>query len=143
MLTEHITSWEEECLLPETPYSSQDSIATESQQKESPEWEACVDALLRIWSDSSALDEPRPSWSTLEAAIAWIAFLKKRFPDAPPTCIVPEPDGGVIVERRMRLENGHECVCELTFYNDGRVERTDYYDGRILQMTPIPRQPLL
>jgi len=141
MLTDNIASWEEECLLPEAQFFGQDAIATESQQKESPKWEVCVDALLRIWADSSSLDAPQPNRPAIEAAIAWVAFLKKRFPNDPPTCIIPEPDGGVIVERRVKLANGHECVCELTFYNDERAERTDYYDGRVLEMASIPRQP--
>lgn len=140
-LNDNIASWEEECLLPETQFQSQDTIATEAQLKESPEWERCVDALLGIWSDPSPLDAPQPNRSAIEAAIEWVAFLRKRFPSAPPTCIIPEPDGGIIVERRVDLDNGHECVCELTFYNDGRAERTDYHDGRVLQLAAIPWQP--
>lgn len=144
-LTDNIASWEEEYLLPEAQFQGQDSIATESRQQESAEWEVCVDALLnalcRSWSDSSPVDAPQPNRTAIGAAIAWLAYLRRRFPTAPPTCIVPVPDGGVIVERREKLANGHECVCELTFYNDGHAERTDYYDGRVLQMLPITHQP--
>lgn len=137
-LTDHIASWEEECLLPDTQFVGQDKIATEAQPLESPEWEICLDALLQIWSDSSPIGDPKPSRSAIAAAIAWVAFLRKRFPSAPPTCIVPEPDGGIIVERRATLPNGHECMCELTFYNDESAERTDYVDGRVVQMSSIP-----
>jgi hypothetical protein len=140
-LTDSITSWGEDRLRSEDPFLGQDIIATEAQQRESPEWEVCIDALLRIWSDSSSLDEPQPNRSAIEAAISWTAFLRKRFPSDPPTCIIPEPDGGVIIERRVRMASGHEWLCELTFYNDERAERTDYYDGRVVQVAAIPRQP--
>lgn len=140
-LPENIASWEDVCLLSEAQFLGQDSIATEVQQKESPEWKDCVDALLRIWSDSSSLDAPKPNRSAIEAAIAWVAFLKKRYPSVPPSCIIPEPDGGIVVEWRVKSADGHESLWELTFYNDERAERTDYYDGRVMQMTAIPRQP--
>lgn len=140
-LSDNIASWEAEYFRPEFTFVEQDAIATESQQEERPEWELCIDALLQTWSALASLDVPQPSRSAIEAAIAWVAFLRKRFPSEPPTCIIPEPDGGIIVERRVRLANGRECVCELTFYNNGLAERTDYYDGRIVRMGLIPWQP--
>lgn len=139
-LTENIASWEESFLLPDVQFVSHDTISTESQQRVSPEWEACTDALLRIWEDTSLLDSPPPNRSAIAAAIAWVAFLKRRFPSAPPTCIVPEPEGGIIVERRSTTPNGQEYLCELTFYNDERSERTDYVDGRVVQIASIPRR---
>jgi len=51
-----------------------------------------------------------------------------------------EPAGGVIVERRV-LSGGRQFLSELTFYNDGSAERTDYCNGKIWQMTPIPQKP--
>ena len=140
-LTDCIANWETDCLLPDTPFVGQDSIATEDQQTESPAWETCLNALLQVWSDSSSLAEPQPNRLAIAAAIDWIAFLRKRFPGAPPTCIIPEPGGGIIVERRVALPNGTECLCELTFYNDARAERTDYLNGRVSQMTSIPLNP--
>ena len=136
-LTENIASWEYDFLASESQFARQDSIATEAQQKESPAWEECIDALLKIWADPSTLGEgfdSQPKRSAIEAAVAWIAVLRKRFPGDPPTCITPEPDGGIIVERRVQLADGHDCLCELTFYNNGTAERTDYFDGRILDL---------
>ena len=48
---------------------------------------------------------------------------------------------GTFVEWQYRSSAGHDRLCELTFYNDGRAERTDYFDGRILQMIAIPERP--
>ena len=141
-IIDNIASWEEECLLPEAHLAGQDSIATESQQKESPVWEICIDALLKIWEDSSAICDPQPNRQAIEAATRWVDVLRRRFPGAPPTCIIPEPEGGIIVERRQRLPNGQEVLCELTFYNDARAERTDYLDGHVLHMSSIPWRPL-
>lgn len=140
-LSDNIASWEQEHLLPKFEFVEQDSIATESQQEERPEWELCIDALLQTWKDQASLAAPQPSRLSIEAAIAWVAFLRKRFPSEPPTCIIPEPDGGIIIERRVTSDDGHECVCELTFYNNESAERTDYYDGRILRMGPMPWHP--
>ncbi|MFO7904157.1 MAG: hypothetical protein ACQESR_20755 [Planctomycetota bacterium] len=126
------------------PFTDQDSIATESQQAESPAWAECIDALLRVFSECSALDsdDPRPNHVATRAALAWIAYLRNQFPQEPPTYIVPEPDGGLIVERRVTLPTREDCLCELTFYNDGHAERTDYVNGRIREINPIPQHPL-
>jgi hypothetical protein len=143
-LPEGIASWEEDYFLSELQFAQQDSIATEAQQEESPVWEECIDALLKIWADPSTLGDgcdPQPNRRVIEAAIAWIAVFRKRFPGDPPTRITPEPDGGIIVERRVQLSGGHDCLCELTFYNDGTAERTDYFDGRILRMNSVPTRP--
>ena len=140
-LTDTIASWEEKSLFPDIQFVSQDTISTEFQPKESAEWEVCIDSLLEIWWDSPSPDSPRPNPSAIAAAIAWIAYFREQFPGDPPTCIIPEPDGGIIVERRVKLRDGHEYLSELTFYNDGRAERTDYSNGRVLQMTSIPRYP--
>jgi len=142
-LIDHIASWDEARRLPEIPFVSSDGIATESQPEEDPAWEACIDALLELWDDPSRLannGEP-PNRRAIEAAIAWIAFLRGRFPAAPPTCIAPEPGGGIILERRVRSASGHDWLCELTLSNDGTAERTDYLDGRILQMNMLPGHP--
>lgn len=140
-LIDNIASWNESYRFSESPFLRQDGIATETQQDVSPEWGDCIDALLGIWSNPSSIDTTQPNRSTIEAAFAWLAFLRKQFPSAPPTCIIPEPAGGLIIERRVNVANGHEFLCELTFYNDERAERTDYFDGRIVHMGPIPRNP--
>jgi hypothetical protein len=137
--TSNIASWEAEHLRSYFSFHGQNSIATEGQSQESPEWAACMDALLKIWTDAAGIPEPRPNRSAIEAAMEWIAYLREHFPSAPPTCIVPEPDGGVIIERRETWPS--DCVCELTFYNNGSAERTDYVQGRVVFLGAIPQHP--
>jgi hypothetical protein len=141
-LTDNIASWEESFLSQEQQFAGQGSIATESEPSESPAWEVCIDALLQLLTQSPTPGlEPPPNGDAIKAALSWVAFLKRRFPGDPPTCIIREPSGGVIVERRAQLLNGSDCLCELTFYNDGSAERTDYFNGKIRQMVSIPPRP--
>jgi hypothetical protein len=143
ILTDGIASWTED-FGTNQHYLTVDDIATESRQSESPVWEVCIDSLLKLWADPSQggdCTEP-PSRESIAAAIEWITILRKRFPQAPPTFIAPEPAGGVIVERRVQSNNSHDCICELTFYNSGRAERTDYRDGKVLEICEISYLPL-
>jgi len=119
-----------------------DSIATELEQAESPLWEECMNALLDILHrfKSEATDNELPNPTAIHAALSWITFLRKEFPCQPPTYVVAEPGGGIIVERRARI-TGKDSLCELTFYNDGRAERTDYINGRVVEMLPIQQNP--
>lgn len=111
-----------------------DSIATESHQEEFPAWQKSIDALLELWKEPSIAaeggDEP-PSRLAIEATISWLIVLRTRFPIDPPTYVVAEPGGGIIVERRTISEGGYSRISELTFYNNGEVEFTVYLDGRI------------
>jgi hypothetical protein len=54
---------------------------------ESPAWVECINALRQIWTDSSTFSDPQPNRMAIEAAIAWVAYLRKRFPGDPPTCL--------------------------------------------------------
>lgn len=142
-VTDNIASWEEACLSQEQQFTGQGSIATESELPESPAWKVCIDALLQLLMQSPTQGhDPLPTGDVIKAALSWLAFLKTRFPADPPTCIIREPSGGLIVERRVQLPNGNDCLCELTFYNDGNAERTDYFNGKIRQMVSIPPRPL-
>ena len=143
-LTDNIASWDEDYLPSEQQFAGQDGIATEAQQPVSPAWQECIDALLKTWTEASSHDDgcdPRPNRVAIKAAIAWVIFLRKHYPNFPPTCITREPDGGLIVERRSQSPNGDDRLCELTFYNDGRAEETDFFNGRVLQMNSIPQGP--
>lgn len=140
LLKDNIASWED-------PFQSLDEqgtgiarIATEEQPCVNSEWEKCIDALLKLLS-THPTDELAPNECAIKTALSWVAFLQKQHPGDPPTCIVREPNGGVIVERRVRFPNGPDSICELTFYNNGIAERTDYVDGKILRMGPIPSRP--
>jgi hypothetical protein len=139
-LTSDIASWDVDLLTPDIPFTPQDGIATEA-QREDPAWMDCVDALLKVWYESATPDDAQPNRGAIKAALSWVTFLRKRFPHDPPTCIIPEPAGGIIVERRITLADGRDCLCEFTFYNNGEAERTDYVDGRIKQMNSIPLRP--
>lgn len=142
-LTDNIVTWEDDRNAFE-PSFGQDAIATETHQDESPVWSQCIDALLKVWPGPSSLGncvEKLPNRTAIENAITWIVFLKRLFPNYPPTCITPDPDGGIIVERRSQLPGGQEALCELTFLNDDTAERTDYLNGRVRQMTAIPPRP--
>jgi hypothetical protein len=119
----------------------QDGIATETGVRESPEWARCIDELLRIRSDTSMLGDTAPSQVAIDAGLVWIAELRGRFPMEPPTCIIAEPGGGLIIDRRVVLPDGRESICELTFYNDGRAELTSYVAGRVEALFEIPRNP--
>ncbi len=142
ILSDDIASSFERGRLYGTSSEELESIATEVQMRADPEWDACIDALIKVWQDSSSLSDPKPNRSAIESALKWTIHLKKRFPSDPPTCIIPEPNGGIIVERRFTSANGGEYLWELTFYNHGSNERTDYVDGRVLRMISIPRDPL-
>jgi hypothetical protein len=145
ILTENIASnWESANNDSQVQFAQQDGIATESRQEEHPAWEESIDALLKIWEDASSLREAcdeAPAQNAIEAAIRWIAWLRKRFPNDPPTCIVPEPGGGIIVERRTKSAGGHDFILELTFYNNGEAELTEFIDGRVRCMDPISPFP--
>jgi len=125
-------------------FSQQDGIATESQQEEHPAWEKSIDALLELWkhpaSAGEGYDAP-PSRDAIEAAIDWLATLRKHFPEQPPTYIVAEPSGGIIVERRGKFADKYDCICQFTFYNNHKAERTDYIEGRVQKISPIPFRP--
>ena len=104
-------------------------------------WGSSIDellALLKRTPPHHAPDHDAPNQASIKAAITWLDRLRDRFPDAPPTMILPEPAGGLIIECRIRLDAGTECIFELTLYNDRRAEWTVYVDGKVMEMTPVP-----
>jgi hypothetical protein len=132
-----IVTWEEAIDLP----GRYQTIATEPQQDAEAGWNRCIDAL------SSELANPVsdgliacPSPSAIFLAIEWIHYLRSENPLLPPTLIVREPSGGIIIERRW--ESGtSEIISEITIYNDLTAEHTIYEMGRISQMEPINSRP--
>ena len=136
-----IASWDE---VDDAFVDGEESIATESQQDQSRVWNECIDALLRIWCDDEQPDDGtsvRPSRAAIEAALTWLSLLQRQFPTLPPTMIMAEPAGGIIIERRVQLANGDDMLSEFTFYNDMRAEGTFYRNGKIFSMAPIPLSP--
>jgi len=141
-----IDSWEQ--------FSSQSAVfsgearggidTTSSALHADPKWDQCIDALLLTWKRAPSAGpgaEPSPNGAVIEAALQWLMFLRERFPAAPPTLVGPEPDGGLIIERRDAATSGGEILEELTLYRDQRAEMTLYLDGKVKEMAEIPFKP--
>ncbi|WP_425616034.1 hypothetical protein NA78x_005973 [Anatilimnocola sp. NA78] len=119
----------------ESPAS--ESIATETPNVH-PAWEKCIDALLAaLWSQTEDHEFVTPSDDAIKAALSALVELKKQYPFAPPTFIGPEPDGGIIVERRVIGENDDSLISQFVFFNDGRVELTAFCNGEVTYSSSI------
>jgi hypothetical protein len=105
-----------------------DAIATSSRADHAAVWDQCIDALLGIWNTSGSIPEPAPSNATIDAAIRILREMRRIDPTNTPICIVPAPDGGIIVEWRNDL-NGTESIQTVSFLNDGTIELVTYRDG--------------
>ena len=105
-----------------------DAIATSSRADHAAVWDQCIDALLGIWNTSGLIPEPAPSTATIDAAITILREMRRIDPTNTPICIVPAPDGGIIVEWRNDL-NGTESIQTVSFLNDGTIELVTYRDG--------------
>jgi hypothetical protein len=139
-----INSWSEYCDSVDQPEPESVRISTETQPQFNPEWQKCIDALLKVYSArlSSADDcEFLPCDDAILAALGWLVFFRKQLPAHPPTCILPEPGGGVIVEWHLQTSGPNEDIVELTFYGNGRAEHTVYTGGRIVHMKCMPFTP--
>jgi hypothetical protein len=129
-----------------------ESIATEcgSATSDAQSWTESIDALLGVlldmWgqygrgNDGSIVDDEfTPTCDTIQAAIAWLAFLRRHVvPSLPPTCIIPEPGGGLIVEHR---DQQRRCVWELSLYNEGTAEFTVYQNGKVKDIIEVRMFP--
>ncbi len=102
----------------------------------SPDWARCLDAVKAMSSPSLRLEAP-PNSRSIQLAVDWLSQLRWIYPNSPPTLVIAEPAGGIIVEQRGRLSDGTDQVTELTFYNHGDVEVTVYRNGRIESMKTI------
>jgi hypothetical protein len=99
--------------------------------------------LLEIYShpaNDDGLVVP-PNSAAIRASLEWAVFLKSTFPVAPPTLVTIEPNGGIIISRRERAEDGSDVMTEFTFYNNSTAENTYYRNGRILHMDAMPIHP--
>ena len=105
-----------------------DAIATSSRADHAAVWDQCIDALFGIWNTSGSIPEPAPSNATIDAAIRILREMRRIDPTNTPICIVPAPDGGIIVEWRNDL-NGTESIQTVSFLNDGTIELVTYRDG--------------
>ena len=142
--TDGIATWEEDIRLSRNRFLESGGITTEAGPEESPAWDKIYNALLDMGVNSqsgASQDGDRPNGTAISAALNWISLHRKLYPVAPPTCVIPEPSGGIIIERRKRCRDGRDCLHELTFYNNGSAESTIYVDGRIISMNPMPVNP--
>lgn len=105
-----------------------DAIATSSRADHAAVWDACLDALRLIWNGTSVNPEPAPSNDTIDAAIRFLLEMRRHDPTNTPLCIVPAPEGGIIVEWR-RERQGHQAIEAVTFANDGSIELVEFRDG--------------
>src|SRR5690606_37367977 len=103
---------------------------------ESAEWPKCVDSLSAMLSSQTEADEDAaaPDRDAIVTAMRYLQALRRQYPNAPPTLIVPEPAGGIIVERRITSAEGDDVIVELTFYNDSTIESTVYRNGKVISM---------
>lgn len=143
-----MTTLTESCIASQSEFPrtlpDESSIATEPRSTSDQAWAQCVDALRKAWKDPSVIEDGRvtpPTRNVIEAAIQWLRELREHAPLAPPTLIVPEPGGGIIIERRERTTTGDDVAVELTLYNHGEAEQTIYRNGRLVEMFPIPFRP--
>lgn len=128
-----IATWHESYT--DIPAVSQE-IATETRPTEDPDWEKCIDALLKLLRDKPEQvdDFVPPNQLTIWDALRFLQSYRQQNPFAPPTMIVPEPGGGLIIERRYTSTDGIKYIEEVTFYNDSPPEFTFYRNGKILFM---------
>ena len=118
-----------------------DAIATSSRADHAEVWDACIDALLAIWNGSGSLPEPVPTNATIDAVIRVLKQMRRMNPTNTPISIVPDPDGGIIVEWRAE-HYGIESITTVSFLNDGTVELTSYRDGVAIDVRTIESEGL-
>ncbi len=95
-------------------------------------WDKCIDIVSNLKQE----DEEDPTKLTIKTTLFWLSWLRDKFPNHPPTCIIRHPYGGLLVERRYEL-NGRQCIFEVCFLNDDSIEVTDWIDGKIVNMKRI------
>lgn len=102
------------------------------------EWDQVEKALL----DGARKAVPQcedgaPNRTAYFNALRWLSKLRNRHPSAPPTTVIPEPAGGIILERRWTDMHGNRFVFEITSYNDGKSEYVLMRNEKILEMLEI------
>lgn len=113
----------------ESPPQAEDDSSTMGKKPESQKWEQCIDALLGTLSSEFDADEAPPSRSTILSTLIFLQKSRRVAPFEPPTCIITDPRGGLIVERLTEPAVGHSQLFQYTFLNDGTADLTIYNDG--------------
>lgn len=114
-------------------------IATEANRCAEAGWQNAIDSLLTLWKEtgSDQKDESAPTQVSIERAITYLFRLRGLAPDSPPTLVVREPAGGIIIERCDEDPSYGQVIDEYTFYNDGKVEYTFYLNGKIVELVEL------
>lgn len=105
-----------------------DAIATSFRADYAAVWDTCIDALLAIWNGGGSIPEPAPSNETIDTVIRILKEMRRMDPTNTPLSIVPDPEGGIIVEWRTD-RHGSEWIQTVSFRNDGTIELVTYHDG--------------
>jgi len=113
-----------------------DAIATSSRADHAAVWDACIEALRGIWNGTGAVPDPAPSTHAIDAAISFLREMRRHDPTNTPVCIVPSPEGGIIVEWRRERQR-RESIETVTFTNDGSIELVEYRDGVAVDVQTI------
>jgi hypothetical protein len=93
-------------------------------------WSQCLDTLLVALQQHDKSDES-PSKQALVCVIILMYILSVDYPTMLPDYIIPEPNGGVIVEWSV-TQSGVQHIVELSICNVGLIEIVYYVDGKIV-----------
>jgi len=123
-------------------YGVTNSIATVTVPQVHPAWDECFNGLLDELTVASAgnRDPLEPSCDAICSALSWLNFLRREQPQAAPTFIAPDPDGGILIERRV-LAGQNTYIWELVLSNDGRATMTLFLNGEVIDSQETARKP--
>lgn len=106
------------------------SSLTTSPDLLSPKWNEIYDGLILLWKNTpnrAQSDHEEPTRAAIQSALQIVLELKSRYPMLPPTGMMPDGSGGIILERR----DGN-ILRSFTFYSDGLSVLDIFNDGRML-----------
>jgi hypothetical protein len=113
-----------------------DAIATSSRADHAAVWDACIDALLRIWNGRGEIPAPVPCNEAINTAIRVLKDMRRSNPTDTPISIVPAPEGGIILEWRNE-RHGDEFIWTVSVLNDGVLETVIYHNGVAIDVRTV------
>lgn len=130
VLTE--AGWEQANMPADAP---QEGVSTEFNLQRHPAWDQSLHALMdELEAASLSADNDNPSRNAIISAGNILAGLREKTPFFPPTLIIKEPCGGIIIEWQITNPVGDKYLQELTVYNDCRVEIIVFKNGKVIDM---------
>ncbi len=115
----------------------------------SGKWSKTISVLekLRIQTDrgEEPLDDASPNSDAISAAIRFLRRAEQSNSFDPPSMVSVDPEGGIAIEFGRTKEFPKGYFREYIFFNDGRTEYTQYFDGKVetLQMIPTSSEDIL